>query len=678
MDTSSTNAFTGLPDADLAAAIRAGDSAAGAGGSAADGGAPDAIAVFYARHYGAAVRIAEARLGNRSLAEDVAVDALADLLELIRQGSSCGDAPRPWLACLASRKAFAANRHESLPRAAGAAALFEQGDRDADPVMEQRGSGLLAETFKALPGHCQDILWLLEVENAPAAEAAHGLGLGVEAVVEAAAEAREGLRAAYLEAHGAAAAGEFAEQCHRLGDHLDGALGPRAMLKFEEHLGNCTRCDAALAVIGDLGAGLRTVVAPLFLGAGAASLLPLIDGSALLAQRADSGPTRPGFASPEAAGSAAGVSAAGQAAEGAAPDPTAAVDRSPSGAGPTVVALSDLAATETAPPGALSLNATPISAAPVSTTPFSATSAAASADAAEPRAAAVEGPGSPVPAQHSPDLPTQSIPALRTDAGGTPPRASPSPRMTRKVRMRRRLLPSAALAGAAGVLVAGVAFAATGTLPLPSGATDAVSEVIPVPAAEDPAPQPTHPAGGGTPSPASDPAGAPASETPDTEEPDGAGDGAEAGEEAGAEAPPAEGAKQSAPDGAAPTTTAPKAGNPVAPSTEPAKTNQPSADVSVSLPDPTQPARTSSPRPADDGSRAGQDGADGADGSGAVQDLPAPLPKVSTPAPAPTSTVEVSPPDSAQSNFFRSRTLAPQDLYSPRYSGFQLEIGEAP
>ena len=703
MDISSTNAFAGLPDADLAAAIRAGHGETpGAGDAEGTGDAAEAIAVLYARHYAAAVRTAGARLEDPSRAEDVAVDAFADLLELIRQGSECGDALRAWLACLASRKAFAANRHDPLPRAADGVALFEPGDRDADPVMEQRESGLFVEAFKALPARWQEVLWRLEIENAPPAEVAEELGLGVDAggvdaVAAVAGEAREGLRASYLEAHGAAASSEFAEQCHRLGEHLDGSLGPRAVLKFEEHLDSCPRCDAALAEVGDISTGLLTVIAPLFLGAGATSLLPLLDGSAPAAQESAAQETvqgdAPALAVPETALPAADAVAASDA------TPTAAVSivggpldlpagGSPSGAGPTVVALSDLAGKDGAASDAAPKEPAPKEAAPTGPAATSASGATTFevALSGPPSAAAQKGSSDPSAPKHSPGPATQSFPALRVDADGARPRPAAGRRKPRRVGIRRRLLPSVALAGTTGVLVAGVAFAANGTLPLPlpSGATGVVSEVVPMSTVEGPSLHSTQSTGGSetTPSSSSDAAESPASEaaeTPAAPATDGTGSGADTGAGngagSGAAATPSDGGTQSTPGSRAPAATAPKTGNPAPSSPSSPKTGQPSADVPAVLPDPTQPGNSGA-KPAEGGAPAGggsTGGAGGAGGTGGAGGAGG-----SAPLPVPETTVEVSDHDAGQSSFSRTRDFLPKHRHFSRFRDVQLELDEVP
>ncbi|RZU60835.1 sigma-70 family RNA polymerase sigma factor [Zhihengliuella halotolerans] len=247
-------------DAELIAAVREGDH--------------QAFADLYSRHREAAVKTAKWRLSAASTveADDVVSDAFSSMLQTLRRGGGPDEAFRPYLMTVVSRTAIAAMKKSARELNTDSIELFEAGGDYADPVMDEFESDVLGRAFRSLPEQWQAVLWHLELEGAKPSDVAPMLGASPNAISALAVRAREGLRAAYLQAHLSAETRQACSKADQFPKYVRGTLSTRRRQQFQKHLETCRPCFSALGHLEDVGSAMHGVIAPLFLGAGAAAL----------------------------------------------------------------------------------------------------------------------------------------------------------------------------------------------------------------------------------------------------------------------------------------------------------------------------------------------------------------------------------------------------------------------
>ncbi|HEY1619076.1 MAG TPA: hypothetical protein VGG25_15755 [Streptosporangiaceae bacterium] len=196
-------------------------------------GGPDCYSVLRARHGAAAACLAD-RLGLGPEQAAGSVDtAFALVLDAIKRGGGPTDAFRPYLLTAVRRAAVGA----SVP--ADEQQLPDPG-QPLDGPPAAGGLGVpLAAAYLSLPERWRAALWHADIERAAPPDIAPVLGLAAAEVTELTANARAGLRHAYLQ-------------------HQAGGSGREP------------------AGLSDTGAALRTVVAPMVLGTATAGYLVAI------------------------------------------------------------------------------------------------------------------------------------------------------------------------------------------------------------------------------------------------------------------------------------------------------------------------------------------------------------------------------------------------------------------
>jgi RNA polymerase sigma factor (sigma-70 family) len=248
-------------DADLAERAAAGDSRA--------------FAELYRRHAEAAWRMAYAVTGNREDAADTVSDAFTRVLAALPAGRlRDGGSFRAYLLTATRRAGIDCLRKRNRTDSSGDAAEVAAGQpapSSATPterLLEAADSALIAAAFKGLPERWRSVLWLTEVEQIPARDAAALLGLSPNGVAQLAVRARNGLRERYLQAH--IGTGQVPASCRftveRLGAYVGGGLAPRDLAKVDQHLAGCEPCRARAAELEELGSGLRRAIIPLPIG----------------------------------------------------------------------------------------------------------------------------------------------------------------------------------------------------------------------------------------------------------------------------------------------------------------------------------------------------------------------------------------------------------------------------
>ena len=223
--------------------------------------------VLYARHHDAALGVAYRHSNSAYEAEDLASEGFARVFAVLRTDKGPDAFFRAYLCTTVSRLAFAYNNKEKRQALTADFTTFDAGDEYSDPVVNQFETGVVGGAFRSLPERWQAVLWYTEIDGLKPAAIAPMLGLSPNAVSALAVRAREGLRQAYLQGHVGASAGDGCQGCSsQLGAYARGGLSARNESKVEEHLNECPKCTAILVQVNDVGASMRGVIAPLFLG----------------------------------------------------------------------------------------------------------------------------------------------------------------------------------------------------------------------------------------------------------------------------------------------------------------------------------------------------------------------------------------------------------------------------
>ncbi|GAA4983179.1 hypothetical protein GCM10025734_04980 [Kitasatospora paranensis] len=160
-----------------------------------------------------------------------------------------------------------------------AAAIPGSEDTEAS-VLDGQEAALVARAFARLPERWQAVLWYSAVEREGAGEVARRLGMTASGVGSLAARAREGLKAAYLEAHLDAAG---SAECRHYGHLLSVAVrgGGSRGRDLERHLASCDRCGRAAADLQDINSRLGALLpVALLLWGGCYAVAPLAAGAA--------------------------------------------------------------------------------------------------------------------------------------------------------------------------------------------------------------------------------------------------------------------------------------------------------------------------------------------------------------------------------------------------------------
>jgi DNA-directed RNA polymerase specialized sigma24 family protein len=199
-------------------------------------GGPGAFDLLRARHEAAARSFAGNLEADPAAADDLVARAFDRVLAAIRRGGGPTDAFRPYLLTAIRRAALDAGSGESTRIPADEQQITDPGQLLTDPAAADLADSPVVAAFLALPERWRAVLWHTEVEGATPAEAASVLGLPAPGVAELANRARDGLAREYRQLQKAAGDGEHAD-------------------------------------LGDVGAALRSTVAPVILGETATAYL---------------------------------------------------------------------------------------------------------------------------------------------------------------------------------------------------------------------------------------------------------------------------------------------------------------------------------------------------------------------------------------------------------------------
>ncbi|HEX3785188.1 MAG TPA: sigma-70 family RNA polymerase sigma factor [Pseudonocardiaceae bacterium] len=287
------------------------------------GGQDAAFAELFSRHAAVARSYAMRYANDVAEAEDIAAEAFFRVLQAVRRGSGPDDNVRGYLLTVIRRLAAEwRTRRRDVP--VSDEELGRRVDPDADQAGTRAEAHLIARAFTSLPQRWRRVLWQVEVEGERPAVVAPAFGLSPNATAALARRAREGLRAAYLQAHVPSAKASSACQAviDKLGAYTAGLVRGSEARRIVAHLAGCASCRSVHAELADVCAGLRRYAGalPLPIMAPIASHQPSLAATAqagkaaALAGKATAG--KAAAASVTVGKAAAGKAAAGKAAAG--------------------------------------------------------------------------------------------------------------------------------------------------------------------------------------------------------------------------------------------------------------------------------------------------------------------------------------------------------------------------
>ena len=286
-------------DPELIAGVRAGDTAA--------------FGVLYERHADAARKVAAQYTNTPTDIDDVVSESFSRVLRALQQGDGPDLAFRAYLFTIVRRtgmdlinKGIRTKPRDDMSPYESALGYEASSD---EPAMEGFEHGLVADAFKSLPERWQAVLWYTEVEKKSPKEIAPLLGLSANGVAALSYRAREALRQAYLQQHLSTSIDVNCLQANaQLGAFVRGGLNRREATRVEDHVRVCEKCAALVAELEDVNRGMRSIIAPLILGALGVGAL---EGGLPIGGAFGTGAAAGGAATGGAAGTGAGGGAAG-------------------------------------------------------------------------------------------------------------------------------------------------------------------------------------------------------------------------------------------------------------------------------------------------------------------------------------------------------------------------------
>jgi RNA polymerase sigma factor (sigma-70 family) len=231
-------------DRDLLARVREGDDSA--------------YGELFSRHADAIRRFSFRHVREAAEADDLTAEAFFRMLQAIRRGSGPTDHVRTYLLTVARRVAWEwSGRRRDVP------VEDEELGRRVEPVGDNANRraehNLITRAFSSLPERWRVVLWRVEVEGERPATVAPHFGLSPNAMSALARRAREGLRAAYLQAHLAADDGRSSCAAIRskLGTYTAGGVQGVEERRIRAHLDTCSSCAQLYTELNEVCATLR-------------------------------------------------------------------------------------------------------------------------------------------------------------------------------------------------------------------------------------------------------------------------------------------------------------------------------------------------------------------------------------------------------------------------------------
>ncbi|WP_435068457.1 sigma-70 family RNA polymerase sigma factor [Amycolatopsis thermoflava] len=210
-------------------------------------------------HASAVRRLARSLAADSSEAEDITAETFFRVLQALRRGNGPKEHIRAYLLTVARRVSWewhGARRDvpvtdDELTHRAGAG---------ADAHARTAEHSLITTAFTSLPERWRTVLWQTEVEGEQPAVVAPHFGLSANATAALARRARQGLRAAYLQAHLAMNRTEDVScrgVIEKLGGYTAGSVTGAEARRIRGHLLGCASCRTMHAELRDVCSSLR-------------------------------------------------------------------------------------------------------------------------------------------------------------------------------------------------------------------------------------------------------------------------------------------------------------------------------------------------------------------------------------------------------------------------------------
>jgi RNA polymerase sigma factor (sigma-70 family) len=249
-------------DAELILQVRSGDR--------------DAFGVLYERHAAAARALARQYVSPAD-AEDVVSDAFSKLFEMLRRGAGPDAGFRPYLYTVVRHRSFDVSRGAARTRPSTddeIESVLGRVASDEDPALAGFERSVVSKAYFDLPERWREVLWYVLVDDLKPAQVAPVLGLSPNGVSALLYRAKEALRAGYLQQHLTHAPSDTCRSVNPLlGGYVRDSLSKRETTKIADHLATCGTCSALVLELHDVAHGMKTVIAPLVLGAGGLALV---------------------------------------------------------------------------------------------------------------------------------------------------------------------------------------------------------------------------------------------------------------------------------------------------------------------------------------------------------------------------------------------------------------------
>ncbi len=230
-----------------------------------------AFGELFELHAAAVRRLARSLASDRSEAEDITAETFFRVLQALRRGAGPRDYVRAYLLTVARRVSWEWHGARRDVPVSDDELTFRAG-AGADTHARTAEHSLITTAFTSLPERWRSVLWQTEVEGEQPAMVAPHFGLSANATAALARRARQGLRAAYLQAHLSVNRGP--DSCRavveKLGGFTAGSVTGAEATRIKTHLIACQSCRATHDELRDVCSSLRAhagVVALLVPGA---------------------------------------------------------------------------------------------------------------------------------------------------------------------------------------------------------------------------------------------------------------------------------------------------------------------------------------------------------------------------------------------------------------------------
>jgi RNA polymerase sigma factor (sigma-70 family) len=217
-----------------------------------------AFGELFELHAGAVRRLARSIASDQSEAEDITAETFFRVLQALRRGAGPRDYARAYLLTVARRVSWEWQGARRDVPVTDDELTFRAG-AGADAHARSAEHTLITTAFTSLPERWRSVLWQTEVEGEQPSMVAPHFGLSANATAALARRARQGLRAAYLQAH--LSVSRSSDGCRavveKLGSYTAGGVTGAEARRIRAHLLGCSSCQSTHDELRDVCSSLR-------------------------------------------------------------------------------------------------------------------------------------------------------------------------------------------------------------------------------------------------------------------------------------------------------------------------------------------------------------------------------------------------------------------------------------